>query len=123
MKHGLTIIAVLLMGLSSNGFAQDTKEMMERLEKAQACMHDLDRTELKRVQAQFQALQADIKQLCDSGQSDQAKTKAVAFAEELDDSLVIDQVKKCAKIMGDMMPEMPLLDVPDDYGEINICGQ
>ncbi len=122
MKKGLSLIAVMLLLLSSNSFAQDAQEMMERLQKVQNCMNELDHTELKRVEAEFESLQTDIKQLCGSGKPDQAQDKALAFAKELEGSLVIKQVKKCAKIMGDMMPDLALLNLPDDYGELNVCG-
>jgi hypothetical protein len=86
-------------------------------------MQELDRTELKRVESEFTTLQTQVQQLCNDGKTDQAQKKALAFAEELEGSLVLKQVKKCAKIMGDMMPELPLLDMPDDYGDVNVCGK
>ena len=119
----LKIFTILLSALPLSSIAQDAEEMAERLQKVQVCMQELDRTELKRIEAEFQTLQTDIKQLCDSGKQEQAQQKAFAFAEELESSLVIKQTKKCAEIMGDMMPDFPLLDMPDDYGELNVCGQ
>ncbi|ARN74848.1 hypothetical protein [Oceanicoccus sagamiensis] len=123
MNKGITIIAIIGLLLSSQLFAQDPNEMVERLEKAQACMNEVDRTEFKRIESALNALQTELKQLCDQGKPDQAQKKAQAFAQELKGSMVIEQVKECAEILEDMMPEMAVLNMPEDFGDIDICGQ
>lgn len=116
------IMASLLLITSGMLLAQDGAEMMEKLKKLEKCMQGLDQTELRRLEQYSVEIQSDIGALCASGQQAQAQAKAIAFAEQMADSLAIKQFKKCAKDMEDMMPAMPLLDMPTDYDEINVCN-
>ena len=123
IRNAVKIIMASLLLISSGVLlAQDGAEMMEKLKKLEKCMQGLDQTELRRLEKQSVEVQSEISALCASGQQAQAQAKAITFAEQMVESLAIKQFKKCAKDMEDMMPAIPLLDMPTDYDEINVCN-
>jgi hypothetical protein len=103
-------------------FAQDGAGLMKKLKKMEKCMQGLDRTELKRMEHESVQVQSKMTALCDSGKQAEARVIAIDFSEQVTKSLTIKQFKKCAKTMEGIMPAMPLLDMPVDFGEINVCN-
>lgn len=86
----------------------DMQRMMQQMQKAQACMEQIDQAEMQRMQQRAQQLDTEIEALCAQGKRDEAERTALAFAKEMDASPSVSKMKQCGELMPDMSAMMPM---------------
>lgn len=101
------------------------QQMMQQAQEAQACMEDIDQSKVKRLEAEAKQFEAEIKQLCASGDRSAAQSKAVAFSRRVMDDPAIQEMRKCTDKMKGMMDamsqNMPLTQYTKDYADSHVC--
>jgi hypothetical protein len=101
----------------------DMTQMQNMVMELQKCMQQIDQQEMKKIREQAQALEKDLKALCDSGKRDAAQDKAMTFAMQMQKSPAMSKLKDCGKDIQAMMPTLQDLSryekVPDKND--NVC--
>jgi Skp family chaperone for outer membrane proteins len=100
----------------------DMQRMMQQMQKAQACMGDIDQTELKKFEQRAMAMEARVKELCASGQRDAAEQEAMAFGREVSASPSMQKMQECGKLMQGAMPPM-VMQAGEDDSDRHICDE
>lgn len=103
----------------------DMQKMMQQMQQAQACMADVDQSELKKFEQRANQMEASVKALCASGKRDEAQQEAITFGKEVASTPAMQKMQECSKMMPDTMPGMP---TPRDYADSegdnrHICDQ
>ena len=128
----LVAISILLLPLSVSaqspqGMDQEQMQrLMEQMQKMQACMKDIDQSELQTVEKRAKLMEKEVKALCAKGKRDEAQQKAMAFGREAAKNPSLQKMRKCGEPLKGMMPKIPLLDQYDSKGEKSsqhVCDQ
>ena len=125
MKNSMMIVMLfmplIVFAQDFSGFdPQQMQDMMQKAQEMQACMQNIDQTEIKVLDRQGKQMQADVKKLCVAGKRDQALDKAIAFGKEIAKSSAMQEMKKCGEKMQKMMPG--LLQFAKDYSSDSTDG-
>lgn len=123
----LVITLLCLMPITS--FAQnpmgmseaDMQNMMQQMQKAQACMEKIDQAELEALEKKANQFEAEMKSLCASGKRDEAQEKAMVYMKEVVNSSAVKEAKRCGEMMQGMMQSMPLVNEEKDYSKQHVC--
>ena len=128
MKNSMLLV-ILFVPLTV--FAQDfsgfdspqMQGMMQRAQEMQACMKNIDQTEMKALEQQGKQMQAEVKKLCVAGKRDQAQNVAIAFSQKVLKSSAMQEMKKCGEKMVEMMSELSQFakDYTNDNSDGHIC--
>jgi len=126
MKIVISTLIVLLPAIVfaqnfQNMSEQDMQKMMEQGQKMQACMQNVDQSQLEALQKRSEEIQAEIRGLCDAGKRDKAQKKAIAYGKEVMNNPAMKQMKKCGELAQGMMPQMPFMDEEVDYSKSHVC--
>lgn len=122
----LSLIPVAALAQNPMGMNDaDMQNMMQQMQKAQACMEKIDQNEIQALEKKAKSIQADMKSLCASGERDKAQQKAMAYAKDIIDNPTVKEMQKCSKMMQGamkgMMPDMALLGQDKDYTSEHVC--
>lgn len=123
------ILISLLCLLPLTSFAQnpmgmndtDTKNMMQQMQKAQACMAKIDQAELEALEKKANRFEADMKSLCASGKRDEAQQMAMVYMKEVFNNPAVQDARRCGEMMRGMMQNMPFMDEEKDYTNQHVC--
>ena len=115
----LTVFAQDFSGFDS----PQMQGMMQRAQEMQACMKNIDQTEMKALEQQGKQMQAEVKKLCVAGKRDQAQNVAIAFSQKVLKSSAMQEMKKCGEKMVEMMSELSQFakDYTNDNSDGHIC--
>lgn len=121
--YTLLLFSSLSHAQSYPGMKQgDMQQMMQQMQKAQACMQNVDQTGLKALEQRSRQFQNEMKALCANGQRDAAQAKAVAFGREMMKEPAMQTMRKCGEMMKGMMPNMPgMEETVRDYSKQHVC--
>ena len=119
----LAMMPALVMAQSNSGMSEDMMKMMEQAQKAQACMQDIDSSELNKLEQQGQQIEAEIKALCAAGKRDQAQSRAIAYSKEMMAMPTMQKMRECSELMRGMLPAMPFDDFEEEFKNKNICDE
>ncbi len=122
----LTILVLILLplpalaqnfpGMNMNG--QDMQNMMLQVQKAQACMEQIDQGRLQALAEEAKRFDEEIRSLCAAGKRDLAEKKAIAYGKKMAANPLLGEMKKCTEMMQGMMPEMMSNMMPDVEPEV-----
>jgi hypothetical protein len=107
----------------------DMQGMMLQMQEMQVCMASIDQAELERFQQQAQAMSDEIDALCNSGDGEEALTKALAFSQQMRDEPVMQQLMDCASGANNILSQwMPTFSTPEieasvAAGDYDICSE
>jgi len=89
----------------------------------QACMSEIDQSDLEKFEQRANQVQAKIDALCTSGKRDEAQEEGVAFAREVSSNESMKKMQTCSKMMEGAMPGMPTTpqEAADMYDNQHIC--
>ena len=87
---------------------EQMEQMMQAAEKMQQCYAKIDQSALQALNAKNEKMQAEIKALCAAGKRDEAQNTAIKHGKEIANSKVMQEMKKCGEMAGDMMKQMPM---------------
>ncbi len=117
----ITSFAKNPMGMSE----ADMQNMMQQMQKAQACMEKIDQTKLEALEKKATKFEAEMKSLCASGKRDEAQERAMVYMKEIVNSSAVKEAKKCGEMMKgtmqSMMQDMPLVEQDKDYSRQHVC--
>ena len=130
MDKLITALLLILPALASaqnfqNMSEADMRNMMQQAEKMQACMSEIDQSDLEKFEHQANQVQAKIDALCTSGKRDEAQEEGVAFAREVSSNESMKKMQTCSKMMEGAMPGLPTTpqEAADMVGNRHICDQ
>ena len=86
--------------------ADHMQQMMEMARKAQACMANIDQSKLDEMARRAKQMEAEIKQLCDAGQRDEAQDLGIRYGREMSQSYVAKEMRKCSEMMSGALSGM-----------------
>jgi len=125
------MLTILLLCLPTWTLAQNEaqmQQMMEQAQKAQACMQNIDRSELQDMASQAEKMEAEIKSLCAASKRSEAQDRGMKYGLEMSQSAVAKQMRACSKLMSgalagmgsSIMPGMGFPDI-DKMKDAHIC--
>lgn len=125
MKKYLLGLALLpAMTLAQNEMPPAMMQMLEQAEKARSCMAQVDQQALEQIGQEGEAMEAEVKALCDSGKRKQAQNKALAFSKDLMSRSEVKQMRECSEMMRGMMPDaMPFDNMEEDLKNRHVCDE
>lgn len=104
--------------VSAQGMNQ--QDYIRQMEKAQACMAQIDQTAMQRFEGKARAAESKIKALCAQGKRDQAQQEAMVFGKEISSQPELLKMRECMKMMQGMMPVMPYFG-PENGSADHVC--
>ena len=117
----LTTLAQNPMGMSE----ADMQDMMQQMQKAQACMEKIDQSELDSLEKKAKQYEAEMKSLCASGDRDKAQEKAMTYAKDIMNHSAVKEAKRCGEMMQGMMKgmmqNMSVMEQEKDYTKMHVC--
>lgn len=94
------------------------QQMMQQMQTMQACMQNIDPSEMRAMEQRGRALEKELKMLCARGERDAAQDAAMRYAMETAKNPALQEMKKCGEQMMQYMPKLPYQDMAsDDNGE------
>lgn len=119
MKKSLLFTLLVAAGaVCAQGMTQG--EMMQNMQKAQACMAQIDRSAMQRFGDEAQAMQSKIKSLCVQGKRDEAQEQAMAFGMKVSSQPELVKMRECMELMRGMMPVQPYFG-PEQGSDQHVC--
>jgi hypothetical protein len=117
----LTVLAQNPMGMSE----ADMQDMMQQMQKAQACMEKIDQSELQSLEQKAKQYEAEMKSLCAGGERDKAQEKALTYAKDIMNHSAVKEARRCGEMMQGMMKgmmqEMSVMEQDRDYTKMHVC--
>jgi hypothetical protein len=103
----------------------DMQNMMQQMQKMQACMQEVDQSRLKEFEQQGQAVEREVKALCSAGKRDEAQDKAMEFGRQVATDPDMQKIMECGKMMSSAMPKMPYMEQASepDASSSHVCDQ
>jgi hypothetical protein len=120
----LTLIATLSMAVQAGGgmSEEQMQHMMEQAQKMQECMARIDQSGLDALAARADAMEKEVKALCDAGKRDQAQKLAIKYGREISASPEMQALQKCGEMAQGMMQQMPMMsDLGQEYDDQHVC--
>lgn len=103
----------------------DMQNMMQQMQKVQACMEKIDQTKLDALEKKANQYETEMKTLCANGKRDEAQERAMVYMKEIVNSSVVKEAKRCGEMMKgamqSMMQNMPLVDQDKDFTRQHVC--
>ena len=118
MRHLIYIFVlfpVVAFAQGNPGMPPNMQMDMEQMQKAMACMENLDRSSFEGLEQEGKKMEAEIGALCRKGSRDEAQDKAMAYGKDMMNRPEIKKMRECSKLAAGMMPKMPF----DKYAEEN----
>ncbi|MBO1923752.1 MULTISPECIES: hypothetical protein [Thiomicrorhabdus] len=122
-KHTIMLAATCLLTTGSVQAVDTTdysqpgmKQMALAMNKMQDCIGQVDELEQNRYEVAINRMQNELLDLCRSGKTEAAQSKALVFSREAQTSHSFQQMMACSKTMRDQgfMPQLPVLSLDQD---------
>ena len=94
---------------------------MKQLEKAAACMENLDLSMMDGLEKKWEKMEAEAKALCRAGKRDQAQNFAMKYSMEMMRRPEMKKMQECSKLAAGMMPKMSLEKIKEIGKNQHIC--
>lgn len=118
MKKLFLILALLPHSISAQQFPGmnienqgEMKEMMEAMQKMQACMTKINKSELKTMQLKAEELNRESQELCKKGKRSQAQQNAQKSLDIFKNDPIAIKLRKCTEIIKDITSESEITEV------------
>ena len=126
-KISLASIFCIMTTTSPITLANDQEQMMQSLMQMQRCMTDnVEASYLQSMTESAGAMSAQVKQLCEKDQRQQAQEIAINFAKKTQTDPNFKAMQKCMADMGDALPNAPAMQSDFDLDELsknNVCDE
>ena len=107
MIKPLSLAATLSIIATSSSIAQanEQEQMMQNMLQMQRCISEtVDMRVIEAMASNGEKMAKHIKQLCESGQREQAQDSAMTYAKDLQSNPNFQAMKKCTAQMGNAFP-------------------
>ncbi len=101
------------------------QRLMDQGQAMQSCMAQLDQPTIDALRARGESMTAEVKQLCDRRQRDEAARLALAYAQEISASPAVQSVQQCDELAQQLMHDLPFA-APGQGGDgapAHVCDQ
>ncbi|MCP5213783.1 MAG: hypothetical protein H6995_02095 [Pseudomonadales bacterium] len=124
--HMAVIIALLLIALGVQaqqpGMSQEQMmQMMQQAQQMQACFAKVDQQALMALGQKAQAMESEIKKLCQANKRSEAQSTAIKFGMEMSQDKNIKAARECGEMAQGMMPKMNYPTSEKDLDGRHIC--
>jgi hypothetical protein len=103
----------------------DMQNMMQQMQRAQACMEKIDQSQLQELESRARQYEAEMKSLCAKGDRDAAQEKAMVYAKDIMNHPAVQEAKHCGEMMQGamkgMMQDMSVMSQDKDYSKVHVC--
>ena len=120
MKNMSCLLTLLLVPALANAQATSQQAMMQNMQKAQACMAQIDQSALERFSDEAQVMESEIKSLCAQGKRDAAQAQAMTYGKEVSTRPELVKMRECMALMKGMMPVTPYFG-PEEDSDRHVC--
>lgn len=100
---------------------QQMQQMMEQANKMQACFAKVDQQALMALGQKAQAMEGELRTLCQAGKRSEAMAKAVKFGLSMSQDKNVQAARKCGEMAKGMMPNMDFPTSEKDFEGRDIC--
>ena len=114
------LLTCLLAPVSISALGLSQQDYMQNMQKAQACMAQVDQSALKRFEGEARTAESKIKALCAEGKRDEAQSEAMVFARQTSSQPDIAKMRKWMELMRGMMPAAPYFG-PQEGSTDHVC--
>jgi hypothetical protein len=101
------------------------QRLMQQGQAMQSCMAQLDQPTMEALRARGEAMTAEVRQLCDKQQRDEAARRALVYAREISTSPAVQSVQQCGELAQQLMADLPFAapGQTDDGASAHVCDQ
>ncbi|MBL6986950.1 MAG: hypothetical protein ISR72_07930 [Methylobacter sp.] len=126
MKQAIVLFILLLpfpvFAESMGGMSEvQMQQMMQQAQAMQACMQNVDQSEMQAFETRAKQMEAETQALCSDGKRDEAMQKAMAFSKEVSSNKAMQKMKKCGEGMKNMMPKITTITQKNEKSSHHIC--
>lgn len=116
------LLPAIAMAENFQGMNQaDMQKMMVQMQKMQSCLSKVyQQNDFQKLESRQQQFENEVTALCQKGQRDKAQKKAIAFSEEMNNSPVFKEIKKCGELAKDFSDE-PIVEDDFDPTKEHVC--
>ena len=100
---------------------EQMKQLMQQVQQMQDCMSRVDQQAMEEIGKKSQAMEAEIKSLCQANQRSEAQSTAIRFGLSMSQDENIKIAKECGKMAMGMLPKMDYPTSEKDLKDRHIC--
>jgi len=100
---------------------QQMQQLMQQAQQMQACMSRIDQQALMAWSEKAQAVNAEIKSLCKTGQQNKALDVAIDFGRAMTKDENLKIARECGEMARGMIPDMQYPTSKEEAKERHIC--
>lgn len=120
----LIVFPIIAMAQSYQGLSKaDMEKSMQQMREMQACMKDIDQSELKKIENRSKKIDTEIKSLCAQGKRDAAQNKAISYGKEISKNPTMKKMTQCAKKMKENPAMKKFMPQTKDYSKHHVCDK
>lgn len=94
--------------------------LLREAARLQACLKEVDEKSMEELRAKGETAAAEVRQMCDSGQREQAQAYAIDSARALADIPAAQKLQQCTGALSTLLDALPLLGATAVQGA-NVC--
>ncbi|GMR07192.1 MAG: hypothetical protein BMS9Abin26_0194 [Gammaproteobacteria bacterium] len=99
----------------------DIEKSMQQMRELQACMKNIDQSELKKIEMRSRKVDTEIKSLCAQGKRDAAQNKAISYGKEISKNPTMKKMTECAAKIKQSPAMKRFIPQDKDYSKLNVC--
>ncbi|WP_293007210.1 hypothetical protein [Nitrosomonas sp.] len=122
------VVFIIFMLASLPGYAQQPdfnpeqmQQLMQQAQQMQDCMSRIDQQAMEALGKKSQAMETEIKALCQANKRSEAQNTAIQFGLSMSQDENIKMAKECGKMAMGMMPNMDYPTSEKDLKGRHIC--
>jgi len=126
MKAHLAVVISLLVSFGTQAqqpvmSQEQMMQMMQQAQQMQACFAKVDQQALMALGQKAQAMESEIKKLCQANQRSEAQSTAIQFGLEMSQDKNIKAARECGEMAQGMIPKMNYPTSEKDLEGRHIC--
>lgn len=97
------------------------QQMMQQAQQMQDCFAQVDQQALMAIGQKAQAMESEVKSLCQAGKRSEAQDTAIQFGLAMSQDENVIAARECGKMAQGMMPKMDFPTSEEDFKEKHLC--
>lgn len=100
---------------------EQMQQMMQQAQQMQTCMANIDQQALMALGQKAQAMESEIKSLCQANKRSEAQSTAIKFGLSISQDENIKLARECGEMAQGMLPKMDFPTSEKDFEARHIC--
>ncbi len=100
---------------------EQMQQLMQQAQQVQACMANIDQQALMALSQKAQAMESEIKSLCQANKRSEAQGTGIKFGLSISQDENIKLARECGEMAQGMLPKMDLPTSEKDFETRHIC--